>query len=119
MSNQKPQVLTPGNRKTTDQRGYSRKWKVAREAYLNEHPLCLECLKEKRVTAATVVDHIIPHKGDMKLFWDRNNWQPLCASHHNSDKQRFEKSKRVKGCDVNGLPIDPNHHWRKEGRKMA
>lgn len=32
---------------------------------------------------ATVVDHIIPHRGDQKLFWDRGNWQPLCEHHHN------------------------------------
>lgn len=32
---------------------------------------------------ATVVDHIVPHRGDQKLFWDRSNWQPLCEHHHN------------------------------------
>lgn len=32
---------------------------------------------------ATVVDHIKPHRGDKKLFWDRGNWQPLCEHHHN------------------------------------
>lgn len=31
----------------------------------------------------TVVDHIVPHRGDQKLFWDRGNWQPLCEHHHN------------------------------------
>lgn len=30
-----------------------------------------------------VVDHIKPHRGDQKLFWDRRNWQPLCEHHHN------------------------------------
>jgi 5-methylcytosine-specific restriction protein A len=30
-----------------------------------------------------VVDHIIPHKGDKKLFWSRDNWQSLCLSCHN------------------------------------
>lgn len=34
--------------------------------------------------AATVVDHIIPHRGDQKLFWDRSNWQALCKSCHDS-----------------------------------
>ena len=29
-----------------------------------------------------VVDHIIPHRGDQKLFWDQNNWQSLCKSCH-------------------------------------
>jgi 5-methylcytosine-specific restriction endonuclease McrA len=41
--------------------------------------------------AATVVDHIIPHKGDRKLFWSRANWQPLCVSCHSSRKQRLER----------------------------
>ena len=31
---------------------------------------------------ATVVDHIIPHKGDMDIFWDEDNWQPLCKRCH-------------------------------------
>lgn len=29
---------------------------------------------------ATDVDHIVPHKGNHELFWDRDNWQALC--HH-------------------------------------
>ncbi|MCA0996301.1 HNH endonuclease signature motif containing protein [Alloyangia pacifica] len=39
---------------------------------------------------ATVVDHIIAHRGDMTLFWDKANWQPLCKSCHNREKQRQE-----------------------------
>lgn len=31
---------------------------------------------------ATVVDHKIPHKGDMRLFWDRNNWQAMAKVCH-------------------------------------
>jgi len=31
---------------------------------------------------ATVVDHIEPRKLAPKLFWDENNWQPLCPSCH-------------------------------------
>ena len=27
-------------------------------------------------------DHIVPHRGDMRLFWDESNWQPLCKRHH-------------------------------------
>ena len=33
---------------------------------------------ESQTTAAAVVDHVIPHLDDKALFWDRNNWQPLC-----------------------------------------
>ena len=63
-------------------RGYDRRWQKARKLYLNAHPLCVHCLKEGRYTKATVVDHIVPHRGDKKLFWDEDNWQALCKSCH-------------------------------------
>lgn len=80
--------------KTSAQRGYSYRWQKARLAHLNRHPLCAECGKSGKVVPASVVDHIIPHRGDQKLFWDRDNWQSLCKRHHDSDKQREEKSGR-------------------------
>jgi len=70
-------------RGTSAQRGYGARWQKARKIYLREHPLCVKCLEEGQVTAATVVDHIIPHKGDYGLFWDVDNWQSLCERHHN------------------------------------
>ena len=66
-----------------DARGYNAEWRRARKAYLQLHPLCAECLKEGILTPATVVDHIMPHRGDQQLFWDEQNWQPLCQTHHN------------------------------------
>lgn len=69
-------------RKSSAKRGYSYAWQKARLFFLKQNPLCVECLKSGRVEPATDVDHIIPHKGDMNLFWDRNNWQPLCKSCH-------------------------------------
>ena len=39
-------------------------------------------MKEGRYTKATVVDHIQPHRGDPKLFWDQSNWQSLCKRCH-------------------------------------
>ena len=63
-------------------RGYDRRWREARAAYLRRHPLCVYCQAEGKLTPATVVDHVLPHRGDMKLFWDVNNWQALCKEHH-------------------------------------
>ena len=51
------------------------------------------CTVEGKLTPATVVDHIEPHRGDQVLFWDTANWQPLCKVHHDSDKQMWEKSR--------------------------
>ncbi|NMB34825.1 MAG: HNH endonuclease [Firmicutes bacterium] len=53
-----------------------------RKRVLLKHPLCAECKRQGRVTKATVVDHIIPHKGNPELFWDENNLQALCKPCH-------------------------------------
>ena len=65
-----------------DARGYNAQWRKARTAFLNRHPLCVSCLADGKLVPATVVDHVTPHRGDMKLFWDVNNWQALCKDCH-------------------------------------
>lgn len=65
-------------RGTAHERGYTKRWYKARTTFLRSHPLCAQCLREGRTTAARVVDHIIPHQGNQQLFWDKGNWQPLC-----------------------------------------
>lgn len=69
-------------RPSSASRGYDHKWRKARLAFLRAHPLCVHCERDGQVTAATVVDHITPHQGDMELFWDSSNWQPLCKRCH-------------------------------------
>ena len=56
------------------------KWREARAGWLAKHPWCVECARHKRQTKANTVDHIRPHHGDFKLFWDNKNWQSLCQS---------------------------------------
>jgi len=70
-------------RETATARGYDSRWRKARLMYLRRHPLCVECKNEDRLSPGTTVDHIVPHKGNQTLFWDENNWQSLCATHHN------------------------------------
>ncbi|MCB6219080.1 HNH endonuclease signature motif containing protein [Bacillus paralicheniformis] len=70
------------HRESAARRGYDNQWRKARQGYLSKHPFCVSCMKEGRRVPATVVDHITPHKGDKKLFWDSSNWQPLCAPCH-------------------------------------
>ena len=71
------------------------------------------CAKRGLVTGSTVVDHIEPHKGDQQKFWDKTNHQALCKHCHDAHKKRWELSGKVVGCDGNGTPSDPNHHWLK------
>jgi 5-methylcytosine-specific restriction protein A len=65
-------------------RGYDRKWRRYRLAFLASHPLCAECNRNARITEATEVDHIKPHGNDPQLFWDPDNHQSLCKSCHSS-----------------------------------
>ena len=61
---------------------YTYQWRKASKEFLKKHPLCVHCEREGRLTPATEVDHIKPHGGDRKLFWNKNNWQPLCKRCH-------------------------------------
>ncbi len=87
---------------------YGRKWRAARLIHLSREPLCRMCADDGQVTAAAVVDHITPHRGDARLFWDRANWQSLCAHHHNSVKQAAEVADMVAPvmCDADGYPTE-------------
>lgn len=101
------------NRASAADRGYGTKWQRARAAYLKANPWCVYCREAGRRTPATVVDHIEPHRRDWKLFWRRSNWQGLCKTCHNGPKQSEEKTGQVRGCDENGLPLDPSHRWNR------
>ncbi|MCK3657098.1 hypothetical protein A4G19_15670 [Pasteurellaceae bacterium Macca] len=86
-------------------------WKQLRLDHLAKEPLCVFCLVDGKITPATVVDHIKAHKGDLTLFFSTHNLQSLCKLHHDSTKQKAElKQVSYIGCDVNGFPIDSEHH---------
>lgn len=61
---------------------YDHKWRQARAIFLRRNPLCAHCKADGRVTVANEVDHVIPHKGNLSLFWNRANWSALCKPCH-------------------------------------
>ena len=69
-------------RGNASKRGYDAIWRKARKSFLAKNPFCVRCMLTRKVTPSTVVDHIIPHKGNMKLFWGKSNWQALCKTCH-------------------------------------
>jgi len=79
---EKHKLLHKVEARTTTEKGYNSKWKKSRTRYLKSHPLCVQCKKEEKFVKATVVDHVIPHRGDEILFWDEGNWQALCKHCH-------------------------------------
>lgn len=73
-------------RGTPTQRGYNFKWQKSSKLYLKNSPICVRCERP-----AQVVDHIIPHRGNKELFWDMNNWQPLCKHCHDTKTSTEDK----------------------------
>ena len=103
--------LHPEATRPAAKRGYNRRWQKARKSYLEAHPLCVQCAKQGKYVRATVVDHIIPHRGDEKLFWDQNNWQALCKNCHDTAERAKESGTEqnynmIDGC-VNNVPKKP------------
>mgnify|MGYP001036460122 CR=1 FL=1 len=73
------------------ERGYTARWDRAAAAFKRDNPLCIGCEAVDLVELVSVVDHVIPHKGDDALFWDQANWQPCCTKHHDIVKQQLER----------------------------
>ena len=70
-------ALHPETTRPAGKRGYGSRWRRESKAFLQAHPLCVRCLASGKYVRATVVDHIVPHRGDQKLFW------LSCKSLHN------------------------------------
>lgn len=103
----------------------SSRWRKARLAHLGAEPLCRYCRQSGITNDGSrtaggdwqadprrrflVVDHIVPHRGDLGLFWDRLNWQTLCPDHHDIVKQREEVRGFSNARGADGWPLDPAH----------
>lgn len=91
---------------------FTNRWRERRTRQLAAEPLCRMCLVLGRTTAATVADHIIPHRGDEDLFF-KGALQSLCDEEpfrcHSRVKQREENLGFSPAVDDNGFPIDPKH----------
>ena len=86
-------------------------WRHLAKRVRDEEPLCRMCRARGIVRPSEVVDHIVPHKGNKALFWDRENLQALCAPCHNAGKQTQERHGYSQAAGVDGLPIDSLHPW--------
>jgi len=72
------------------------------------------CLSRGLTVQATVADHIIPHHGDCKLFFDPTNLSSLCQPCHDNRKRQIEHHGYSQACDAEGLPVDITHPWYQE-----
>jgi 5-methylcytosine-specific restriction protein A len=75
------------HRGSSTSRGYGYKWQKTSAAFLQAHPLCQcdECREGAlRIRPSVVTDHIVPHRGDMALFWNPANWQAMAKECHDA-----------------------------------
>ena len=93
------------------------RWQQIRQMVLLDDPLCRECAKQGKLVPAAVVDHIVPHKGDLDLFYDLNNLQPLCKRCHDIKTVREDGgfgnmvTQRKQVYLVCGSPGSGKSHW--------
>lgn len=56
---------------------HTSQWRKLRKDFLIEFPYCVKCGNK-----ANTVDHILDHKGNESLFWNKKNLQSMCSSCH-------------------------------------
>jgi 5-methylcytosine-specific restriction endonuclease McrA len=88
------------------------RWQRLRQFQLREHPLCKFCLERGRVTAANVVDHVVPHRGDWTAFCT-GELQSLCEPCHNATKRQIELRGYRTDIGLDGFPTDPKHPFNR------
>ena len=81
-------------RGTAAERGYDARWVKVRLLHLSSEPLCRLCAAQGRVTAADLVDHILPI-ADGGAVLDEDNLQSLCRRCHDA-KTAEDVAKRRK-----------------------
>ena len=86
----------------------TRRWKRLRlQQLLQAEPLCAKCKKGLTV-AAEVAHHLVPHKGDLTLFYT-GKLESLCAHCHNVITGMDEQHGYSNDIGVDGWPIDSRH----------
>jgi 5-methylcytosine-specific restriction enzyme A len=91
-------------RPSAARRGYGPRWRRARAAFLAQHPLCAACGALGRVAAATIVDHVVPHRGDQRLFWDERSWAPACKPCHDAKTAREARKPGARHGSWSSIP---------------
>lgn len=105
-AHERPRVV---ERDPERQRLYDRAWQRRRRIHLANHPWCVECLVKGVYEAATDVHHVVPHRGDVKIFWS-SPLQSLCHACHSrvtvSEGRGGEKVSSRKMSSADGQPSE-------------
>ncbi|MCA1404658.1 HNH endonuclease [Ensifer sp. IC3342] len=95
---------------------YDHDWHRLSKRFLMVHPLCMVrgCGKQ-----AKHVDHIVTVRAAPHLRLDWSNLQALCHQHHSRLTHAYDQGRLSGTCDVDGLPLDPNHPWAQASQSEA
>lgn len=68
------------------------RWRKLRLIIKGRYPLCVDCLAKEppRYTPTTDIDHEVPHRGNLELFWDERNLRGRCHECHSAKTARGE-----------------------------
>lgn len=92
-------------------------WQRLRSAKTAADPLCERCLLTNRLKPVAAVDHKVPISSGGNPFPPLDGLESLCWSCHSRKTARGAEhgaartDRPMKGCDANGNPLDPAHHW--------
>src|SRR6478672_7924455 len=88
-------------------------WQRLRKVKLSVDPMCETCARRGRITLAIAVDHVVRINEGGEAFPSLDGLRSLCAQCHNFKTREEQLGRRpmIKGCDVNGLPLDDSHDF--------
>jgi 5-methylcytosine-specific restriction enzyme A len=91
-------------------------WQTLRRLKLQANPLCEACLRldRNRLVPAVAVDHIKSINDGGHPFPALDGLMSMCTRCHNRKTRIVEQQNKQligKGCDINGMPLDPSHPW--------
>lgn len=94
---------------------WTARWRSFAARFLREHPLCANCRRRGRVTPATVVHHLVPHRGDLHRFWS-GPFEAACKACHDGPLREVEDRGYSGEVGLDGWPLDPRHPAQWEPR---
>lgn len=99
----------------------TRTWQRLRKRKLADASLCQDCLERGRHVIAEQVDHVVSIANGGEPFPSLDGLRSLCPMHHSQKTNRLDNphsygfGRPIKGCDVDGNPLDPDDLWNTGG----
>lgn len=86
----------------------SKQWRAIRRAQLERFPLCEDCNEP-----ANEVDHNTDDTSRNGIGVELSSCCKPCHSRR-THQRLYQTKPRIVGCDADGWPLDPGHHFNRE-----